>query len=92
MPSKAFDFGLPFRRGATTGSDSSPPSNPDSATAYDGDAERRASVSVSGLHDTTHRGLYVQQWAKASPASETTMRALDAINGLHPTLSIGDMR
>ena len=57
MPSKAFDFGLPFRRGATRDSDSSPPSNIDSAPAYDGEAARRASVSVSGLHDTTHRGL-----------------------------------
>jgi yeast amino acid transporter len=57
--SKIFDFGgkSPFRRTATGSSDSSPSSPP----VYADDAERHrrnsAQATISGLADTTHRGL-----------------------------------
>lgn len=56
--SKIFDFGgkSPFHRTTTQGSDSSPQSPPEYG-ANDPHPERRHSASVSGLADTTHRGL-----------------------------------
>ena len=52
---------LPFQHSSASDSSSSPkPGESNVPPAYDADAERRASAasaSVSGLRDTTHRGL-----------------------------------
>lgn len=53
-----FDFGgkSPFSRTSDRASDASPPSPPEYGEYHD-TQDRRASVNISGLRDTTHRGL-----------------------------------
>lgn len=60
MASKFFDLGgdSPFDRTATKGSDQSPTSPPeyDAGDSHPG-RRQSAAVCISGLQDTTHRGL-----------------------------------